>query len=137
MGDNTGRCLEALSESVRRIGIVLEHFAEHGYEDADEFIRAASDTSSEAFERQDFLVHQLDLATEGVRLVRDMGRDDILDHIDGLLAPTGQRIVNFINLHRHVYHSYSSINYLIVWNTIAEHLDDVGHAIARTILDYS
>lgn len=79
-----------------------------------------------------FIVHQLDLSTEGIRQIREMGQQDVLDalnrHVDG-------EVNDFIALHKHLFHTYDGIDVDDLWGTVTEDVPMMVAAIDKTLED--
>ena len=116
MKDKRSRAIELLRQSKDRLVLLREHFEDMGFASAEELAAAQSDPHAyEPYRDFSFVVHQLDLSTEGVRQIREMGQHDVLDalgrHVDG-------EVGDFIALHKHLFHTYDGIDVDDLWGTV-------------------
>lgn len=83
------------------------------FESSDDLARAQSDPYDFEWYREfDFVAHQIDLATEGIRQVREMQQHEALEV---LAKYVGGDVNDFIGLHTHLFHVYDGIDTGILW----------------------
>lgn len=133
MSDKHARSLELLRQSRERLALLQEHFAGMAFDSAEDLAAAQDDPHDyEPYRDFNFLVHQLDLSTEGVRQIREMGQQDVLDalesHVDG-------RVSDFIALHKHLFHTYDGIDVDELWGTVTEDVPMMISAIDHALED--
>ena len=118
MKDKRARAIELLRQSRERLALLSEHFATMDFGAPEDLATAQSNPHAyEPYRDFSFLVHQLDLSTEGVRQIREMGQRDVLDtlsqHVEGDIG-------DFIALHKHLFHTYDGIDVDDLWGTLRE-----------------
>ncbi|MBQ9003265.1 MAG: DUF86 domain-containing protein [Eggerthellaceae bacterium] len=133
MRDKRERALELLRQSRDRLVLLREHFAVMPFESADDLACAQRDPRDyEPYRDFSFVVHQLDLSTEGIRQIREMGQHDVLDvleaHVDG-------HVSDFIALHKHLFHTYDGIDVDELWGTVNEDVPMMVEAIDQALSD--
>ena len=135
MKDKQSRALELLAQSRDRLVLLKDHFGHMSFESPDDLAAAQGDPGNyETYRDFDFIVHQLDLSTEGVRQIREMGQTDVLDelalHVDGDVG-------DFIALHKHLFHTYDGIDIDELWGTVTEDVPMMIAAIDKTLLAFA
>lgn len=135
MKDKRSRALALLRQSRERLALLCEHFADMDFESPDELGVAQGDPRNyESYRDFSFIVHQLDLSTEGVRQVREMGEFEVIDelakHVDG-------EVGDFIALHKHLFHTYDGIDVDELWWTVVEDVPMMIKAIDKTLAAFS
>ena len=133
MPDKHTRALELLRQSRERLRLLQEHFQGMAFGSAEDLATAQGDPHNyEPYRDFNFLVHQLDLSTEGIRQIREMEQQDVLDtleaHVDG-------RVSDFIALHKHLFHTYDGIDVDELWGTVTEDVPMMISAIDRALED--
>ena len=133
MRDKRSRAIGLLRQSKDRLELLREHVESMAFESADDLAAAQDNPHDYAPYRDfDFIVHQLDLSTEGIRRIREMGQQDVLDdlnrHVNG-------EVGDFIALHKHLFHTYDSIDVDELWGTVTEDVPMMIEAIGETLLE--
>lgn len=133
MKDKRARAAELLRQSRERLALLHEHFEGMGFDSADDLAQAQANPYDYAPYRDfSFIVHQLDLSTEGIRQIREMGQQDVLDvlnrHVDG-------EVNDFIALHKHLFHTYDGIDVDDLWGTVTEDVPMMMNAIDKALED--
>ena len=131
MSDKWQRALQLLAQSRDRLSLLQDHFAHMRFDSADDLAAAQGDPRDyEPYRDFNFIVRQLDLSTEGVRQIREMGQADVLDelakHVDGDVG-------DFIALHKHLFHTYDGIDVDELWGTVTEDVPMMISAIDETL----
>ena len=133
MKDKHVRAVELLRQSRDRLALLQEHFEHMSFATADDMASAQGDPRDyEPYRDFNFIVHQLDLSTEGIRQIREMGQQDVLDaldkHVDGDVG-------DFIALHKHLFHTYDGIDVDDLWGTVTEDVPMMIGAIDKSIAE--
>ncbi len=131
MKDKRARSIDLLRQSRDRLAVLESHLAHMEFESADDLATAQGNPYDyEPYRDFSFIVHQLDLSTEGIRQIREMGQHDVLDalsqHVDGDVG-------DFIALHKHLFHTYDGIDVDDLWGTVAEDVPMMIAAIDATL----
>ena len=131
MSDKHARALELLRQSRDRLALLQEHFANMPFESADDLAAAQGDPHDyEPYRDFAFMVHQLDLSTEGIRQIREMGQQDVLDALE---ERVDGHVGDFIALHKHLFHAYDGIDVDELWGTVKEDVPMMIRAIDQTL----
>ena len=133
MKDKRARAIELLRQSRERLALLHDHFESMEFDSADDLAQAQDDPHDYLPYRDfSFIVHQLDLSTEGIRQIREMGQQDVLDvlnqHVDG-------EVNDFIALHKHLFHTYDGIDVDDLWGTVTEDVPMMVAAIDKSLKD--
>lgn len=131
MKDKRARAVELLAQSKVRLQLLADHFETMRFESSNDLAEAqANPYEYETYRDFSFLVHQLDLSTEGIRQIREMGQQDVLDalsrHVDGDVG-------DFIALHKHLFHTYDGIDVDDLWGTLEEDVPMMIAAIGEAL----
>lgn len=133
MKDKHERAIELLRQSRERLAVLREHFESMAFDSAEDLAEAQCNPHDYLPYRDfSFIVHQLDLSTEGIRQIREMGQQNVLDalnrHVDG-------EVNDFIALHKHLFHTYDGIDVDDLWGTVTEDVPMMVAAIDKTLED--
>lgn len=133
MKDKRRRALELLWQSRDRLAVLRDHFATMDFSSPEDLAAAQGDPYAyETYRDFSFLVHQLDLSTEGIRQIREMNQQDALDalsrHVEGDVG-------DFIALHKHLFHAYDGIDIDDLWGTLKEDVPMMIAAIESALAD--
>ena len=133
MKDKRSRAIGLLRQSRNRLALLQEHLANMDFESADDLATAQGNPHDyEPYRDFNFIVHQLDLSTEGIRQIREMGQRDVLDvlgqYVDGDVG-------DFIALHKHLFHTYDGIDVDDLWGTVTEDVPMMVGAIDHALAD--
>ena len=133
MSDKRLRALELLRQSRDRLALLQEHFGAMNFGSAEDLATAQGNPHDyEPYRDFNFIVHQLDLSTDGVRQIREMGQSDVLDTLDKYVEGN---IGDFIALHKHLLHTYDGIDVDDLWGTVNEDVPMMISAIGQTLED--
>lgn len=125
------RALELLHQSQERLMLLQEHFENMPFDSVDDLALAQDNPHDyEPYRDFNFIVHQLDLSTEGIRQIREMGQQDVLDVLDKFVDG---HIGDFIALHKHLFHTYDGIDVDDLWGTVTEDVPMMIGAIGKAI----
>ena len=133
MRDKRQRTIELLRQTKGRLELLRDHFDDMTFASVDDLAEAQGNPYDfEPYRDFSFVVHQLDLATEGVRQVREMGQSDVLDvlsrYVDGDVG-------DFIALHKRLFHTYDGIDVNDLWGTVTEDVPMMIGALDKALAE--
>ena len=133
MKDKRARAIELLKQSHDRLALLKEHFSTMKFGSPEDLAAAQGNPYEyEPYRDFSFLVHQLDLSTEGVRQIREMGQQDVLDSLSKYVEGD---VGDFIALHKHLFHTYDGIDVDDLWGTLDEDVPMMISAIEQALAD--
>ena len=133
MKDKRARAIELLRQSKDRLVLLQEHFESMSFESAEDMASAqGAPHDYEPYRDFSFIVHQLDLSTEGIRQIREMEQQDVLDTLDKYVDGD---VGDFIALHKHLFHTYDGIDVDDLWGTVTEDVPMMIEAINKALAE--